>query len=445
MHFFSSLRSLGPRYFALWVGQTISQFGTYVAVITIPLLVYHIQGLTGDEGTLHFGLVYAAETVPTLLVGLVGGVMLDRVPLRPVMVAADLLRACAFFYLAAGVDEYGIGTLFAIAFIVGSMTTVFDGAMYALLPALVPKERLSDANSYVTASIQANFAIGPLVGGFLAAVTKGPAVGLLINGLTFVISAATLSRVGRVAHSMPADRPKDFVAEFSEGMRRIWDEPRLRISTLSAAIPNFVVGFLEATFVVMATVVLGTQTETEIGVLLFFMGLGGLIGAVYAPRFTRVLGLGRAMVIGLAVAGLCLLSVMFLNYGPVAMALLAAFMLGVSIINIPLATIRQIYAGEGMLGRVITASRALGWATLPLGALVGAWLGNTEEAYPWVARLFPLILVACAVWLFTTIIWSDTFGPQYRRGLHEAPSSRPGSLGGAGRIEADVTADEAQD
>jgi len=173
--------------------------------------------------------------------------------------------------------------------------------------------------------------------------------------------------------------------------------------------------------------------------------LGGVIGAIVAPRFTRLLGLGRAMVIGLAIAGVCLLAVMFLTYGPVAMGLLAAFMLGVSIINIPLATIRQIYAGERMLGRVITASRALGWATLPLGALIGAWMGNTEEAYPWVARMFPLILVACAIWLFTTIIWSDTFGPQYRRGLHEAPSSRPGSIGGTGRIEADVAADESQD
>jgi hypothetical protein len=80
-------------------------------------------------------------------------------------------------------------------------------------------------------------------------------------------------------------------------------------------------------------------------------------------------------------------------------------------VNVPLATIRQHYASEAMLGRVITASRAIGWATLPLGALIGAWLGDSETTYPWVARLFPILLLGTALWLYTTVIWSDTFGP----------------------------------
>jgi hypothetical protein len=95
-------------------------------------------------------------------------------------------------------------------------------------------------------------------------------------------------------------------------------------------------------------------------------------------------------------------------------------MVGISVINIPLATIRQHYATESMRGRVISASRALGWATLPLGALVGGWLGATESTYPWVARSFPILLLATALWLFTTVIWSDTFGPGFVPGVHEA-------------------------
>jgi hypothetical protein len=98
------------------------------------------------------------------------------------------------------------------------------------------------------------------------------------------------------------------------------------------------------------------------------------------------------------------------------------------VINIPLATIRQFYAGEAMLGRVISAARAIGWATLPLGALLGGWLGNSEDSYPWVARLFPLILLGCALWLFTTVIWTDTYGPEYRTGSHEKVK-RPKSTG----------------
>jgi predicted MFS family arabinose efflux permease len=269
------------------------------------------------------------------------------------------------------------------------------------------------------------------VAGVLAFAFAGPAVGLFVNGVTFVISAWTLKYVGRVAHHVDTDASRaPFFTEFAAGIRHIWDEPRLRISTIAAAIPNFVIGFIEATFVVLATVVLNTQTETQIGILLFFMGAGGLFGALVAPRLTRSLGLGRAMVGGLALAGVALLIFMFTTYGILSMVLLAVFMIGISVINIPLATIRQTYAGEAMLGRVITAARAIGWATLPIGALLGGWLGNTQNTYPWIARIFPLILLACALWLFTTIIWTDTYGPEYREGGHEAPRSPPKSTAG---------------
>jgi hypothetical protein len=77
----SSMRSLG---------QTVSQFGTYVAFLTIPLLILHIQQASEKASTLDFSLAYALETAPTFLVGLIGGVFLDRWALRPVMVATDL-------------------------------------------------------------------------------------------------------------------------------------------------------------------------------------------------------------------------------------------------------------------------------------------------------------------------------------------------------------------
>ena len=422
------MRSLGPRYFALWVGQTVSQFGTYIAIITIPLLVIEIQQASGSGTNLDFAIAYALETAPFLLIGLVGGVLLDRWHLRPIMIAADLIRASAFFYLAATVGEYGVMTVFALAFLVGSMTTLFDAALYALIPALVKKDRLSDANSFVTASIQANFAIGPAVAGFIALLSEGPALGLFINGLTFIVSAISLHWVGRVSHHRkPDDERSPFLTEAINGIRYVWSEPRLRFTTIASAIPNFVMGFVEATFVILAFDVLNAENEAQIGILFFWMGVGGLAGALVAPAITRKFGLGKTLVFGMGLAGVLMFALMFTNYGLLAFALQFGWMFGVSVINIPLATIRQHYAAESMLGRVISASRAIGWATLPIGALIGGWLGATEETYPWVARSFPLLLVATAIWLYSTIVWSDTFGPQFIRGRHE-PDADPAGI-----------------
>ncbi len=409
------MTTLGPRYMALWVGQTVSQFGTYIAFLTLTFLVKAIQDSTGTEfRTLDFAITYALETAPALLAGLVVGVLLDRWHLRPVMIATDLLRASAFFYLAAAYGSYGIGTVFLVAFIVGSMTTMFDGALFTMIPSLVGRRRLADANSFVSASIQANFALGTLAAGVLTVATGGPQFGLFVNGLTFVVSAICLYWVGRVdAHPSTQGPRRGFFREAADGIRYIWAEPRLRITTIAAAVPNFVMGFVEAAIVVLFPIVIGATDAREIGILVSAMGVGGIIGALIAPRVVRAVGLGRTLVLGMTIAGTLLLVFMFSSYGWVALALNVGWMLGVSLINVPLATIRQNYAKEGMLGRVVTASRAIGWATLPIGALVGGWLADTEEMLIVVARTFPILLVLTAIWLYTTVVWSSTFGPNF--------------------------------
>lgn len=397
---------------ALWVGQAVSQFGTYVAFLTLPFLVVHIKGQGYAEATLEVALTYALENIPTLLVGLVGGVLLDRWHLRPVMIAADLIRASAFFYLAATLDSYGVGTVFALALLIGSMTTLFDGALYSMIPSVVRHDQLAEANGLMSAAQQVNFALGPLAAGVLVLTTGTTAVGLFLNGLTFVVSAISLQWVGRVPHHRPdSDVRSGFLTEAIVGIRYIVAEPRLRATTIAAAIPNFVVGFIEGTFVVLAAVVLLTQNEGQIGILYSALGIGGVLGAVAAPSVIARIGLGKTMTIGLGLTGAFLVAVMFTTYGWLTLGLQVGWMFGISMVNVPLATIRQHYATEAVLGRVVTASRAIGWATLPLGALIGGWLGSSENSYVIVARTFPLLLIGTAIWLGTTVVWRDTFGP----------------------------------
>jgi predicted MFS family arabinose efflux permease len=196
-----------------------------------------------------------------------------------------------------------------------------------------------------------------------------------------------------------------------DGIRYIWAEPRLRVTTIAAAVPNFVMGFIEATFVLLFTVILAAANTAEIGFLVTAMGIGGIIGALVAPQVIRRVGLGRTMTYGMLVTGALLSIVLITTYGMLALALNVGWMIGVSLINVSLATIRQHYADDNMLGRVVTVSRAIGWATLPIGALVGGWLGASEESLPLVARIFTAVLLLTALWLMTTVVWKDTFGP----------------------------------
>lgn len=412
MDILASLRSLGRRYQALWAGQALAQLGTYIAFFSIPLLIDYIAD---NSTTLEFALAYALENIPIVLTGLVGGVLLDRWHLRPVIVATHLIRASVFFYLAATAESGSleIGTILALAFVIGSMSTMFDGALYALLPNLVRKDQLPRANSLITATIQANFALGPLFAGVLATTADTPAIGLFLTGLLFVGAAISMRRVGRVAHHRSAsDTRRPFFTEAANGIRYVWSEPRLRVTTIAAASANLVMGFIEGTWIVLFQDVIEVENPAQSGLLLSMMGVGGVVGAFLAPSFSRRLGLGRALVVGMAITGVGMFAFMFTKFGLVAIVLQVVWMAGVSIVNVPIATVRQIYSSSSMLGRVITASRAIGWVTIPLGALLGGALGTTAGAYEWVAKAFPILLMATALWLFTTVIWSDTFGPR---------------------------------
>lgn len=406
------LRGLGNRFRALFWGQAISQVGDYIAYLTVPLFVIQLT-----DSNVDLALTYALEILPGIAFGLIGGVLLDRLPMRGVMIAADLARAGAFFVLAALARSHRpsvIVTVFLISFLIGTFASVFQNGLAALIPALVNKDQLNLANARVTTSQQVALVLGPLVAGALAA-TVGLAPGFLINGLTFLLSAISLWLVGNIPVRIAAEERGKFFEEAMHGLRYLWSEPRLRASTIAAASANAAVGFLESTFVVLGIEVVGAD-EAGVGTMLMALGLGGIVGALVAPRLSRILGLGRTMTVGMVVFGLAFWVAVHSRFGFGLLVVMFLMFIGISLVNVPLSTIRQTYTPTAMLGRVITAARTIGWSTLPIGALAGSALAD-GAGYGIVARATPLILIATGLWLVLTPIWSDTFGSPIGRRL----------------------------
>lgn len=409
----ASQAGLGPRFWSLYLGTSVSLLGNYVAYLTVPLLVLEI--VKTASSAIPFSITYALETLPTLVFGLVGGVLLDRVRLRWAMIVADISRAAAFFYLAASVEDLTLGGIFAASFLIGSFSAVYENALYALIPSLVPEGRLAQVNGWISATQAAMFAAGPLFAGVLAT-AAGLAPGLWFNGSTFVLSAIGVFLIGHVPSHDVVEERGGFIEETLNGLRFLVGEPRLRDSTITAASANLVLGFVEATFVVMATVVLGTTSENQIGLLIAAFGGGMFSGAALAHRVIRILGLGRTMMLGLVTMGLGMGMLVFSRFGILALGFAVVMFVGIGLVNVPIATIRQVYTPPAMLGRVITASRALSWGTLPIGALAGGLLAGQNNYEP-IIQATPLVLLLLAAWLLTTPLWSDTFGPSHRRRL----------------------------
>lgn len=396
----------------LWAGQAVSQLGDYIAYFTIPAFVRY---LITDQPS-DFGLVYAAESLPTFLVGVFAGVFLDRMRLRPVMIVADLVRAGAFLVLArmAAGTPPGILAILAISFLVGTFAATFMSALFSFVPVIVKPEMLGTANARVALTQQVAFVVGPALGGFIVSLWDYTTA-FALNSLTFVISALSIALIGSAARAERAERGT-YWSDAKEGFAYLWEEQHLRLLTASGAISNFVLGFLESIIILIGTDIFGITDATELSLLFVASGIGGVAGALSAGSLGRLIGLGRTLVVGMLVFGSGFTMLTFVGSKWLVLLVLAVTFVGLTWVNVPLITMRQLYTPDRLLGRVTSASRAVMWSTLPIGSLLGTRVAD-YAGIETVARLEPLAIIAFGIYLVWTPIWK--VGPE--RAARAAP------------------------
>ncbi len=401
-------RSMTDRRFnLLWAGQAVSQLGDYLPYVSLPLFVKYLT-----DGTLEVALAYALDASPAVLVGFLGGALIDRWRLRSVMLITDVLRAAAFGYLAwiaamgpAEGSGEGLVAVLAVAFVAGTLAAFFNGALFAAVPRLIARDQLATANSKLAASLNLATILGPALAGLLIS-NIGFWPTFALNAATFLVSAVTILAVGEINTGPPVQQKRGYLEESLQGLSHLWGDRRLRVATLGVAAVNFVTGFVEGTLVLTFDLV-GATEEWQQGLLFTFMGAGALIGSITAPRAIGRLGNGKTLVLGTLAFGTLFSFFTSTSYGVAAFATIFFAFVGFQLVAVPYATIRQKYTPDHLLGRVATVSRAIAWTTLPVGALIGATASDLTD-FGAVVRAAPMFIVAVALTLMLTVVWSDT-------------------------------------
>ncbi len=395
------------RFNLLWAGQAVSQLGDYLPYVSLPLFVKYLT-----DGTLEVALAYALDASPAVLVGFLGGALIDRWRLRSVMLVTDVLRAAAFGYLAwisamgptEGSGE-GLVSVLAVAFVAGTLAAFFNGALFAAVPRLIARDQLATANSKLAASLNLATILGPALAGLLIS-NIGFWPTFALNAVTFLVSAVTILAVGEINTGPPVQQKRGYLEESLQGLSHLWGNQRLRVATLGVAAVNFVTGFVEGTLVLTFDLV-GATEEWQQGLLFTFMGAGALMGSITAPRTIGRLGNGKTLVLGTLAFGTLFSVFTSTSYGLTAFATIFFAFVGFQLVAVPYATIRQKYTPDHLLGRVATVSRAIAWTTLPVGALIGAAASDLTD-FGAVVRAAPMLIVAVALALMLTVVWSDT-------------------------------------
>ena len=191
----------------LWVGDTISQVGTQLSQLALPVLAVTVL----HAGPREMGLLTAFETLAFLVVGLPAGAWVDRWRKKRVLVTGDAVRAVAFgsIPLVWAVGHLTLGQLYAVALVTGVATVFFDVAYQSYLPALVDRHQLVDGNGKLEASRAVAQVAGPGATGVLLRLLGAPLL-IAVDAASYLLSALFLSRITKVdvAPDRAARRPR---------------------------------------------------------------------------------------------------------------------------------------------------------------------------------------------------------------------------------------------
>ncbi|MFL6203826.1 MAG: MFS transporter [Acidimicrobiales bacterium] len=400
-----TFRSLRVRNFRLFfVGQIISQTGTWMQMIAIGLLVLAIT----DSGT-AVGLVTAMQFLPILLFGAWGGVLADRRDRHHLLIATNVagaLVATAFSVLVLSGNE-ALWSVYLLTFAAGLVTALENPARRSLVTDLVAEKDVPNAVGLNSTLMTTSRVFGPALGGLLIA---GPGIGwcFAANAVSFVPQLVLFLRLDRSKF-----RPTVLVAkakgQLREGLRYVWGQPELRLPLLLVT----AVGTMTFNFGVILPLFATRDLEgsaTTFTALMSIMSIGSVIGALTIARRTQAntAFLARCtLALGVAMTALALAPGTLAAYlAVVPVGITSIMVISGSNAVVQLATVPE------MRGRVLALIAVVFLGSTPIGGPITGWISETFGAR-WALALGALTSLAAA--LLTLRALHGTKGAQVKR------------------------------
>jgi hypothetical protein len=374
----------------LFAGQTLSMFGDWMMLIVLAIWVKVLTGSNGAAGLIFFVFALASLLAP------IGGLIVDRFPKRPLMIATHLSLAGVMCLLLLVHNRSDIWLLYTVCALYGLGGDLFAASRSAMLKAMIPDDLLADANGAYQSIREGLRIVAPLAGAGLFAAVGGHAVALVDAG-TFVTSAGTLFAL-RFTEPPAAPKEHHFLREVSAGIEHIARTRVLRELTIGLAAALLVAGFSETLIFAITSNGLH-KGPSFVGVIASFQGIGAIAGGLSAPWLMRRVGDLRLAGIGIALFGLgdCLWLV-----ARTSVVLGATVVSGFGIVwaIVALATAYQVRSPSNVQGRVSAAANMLFSVPQTISIAVGAALITVVD-YRVEIIAMAVVFAASAAYLLT--------------------------------------------
>jgi MFS family permease len=364
---------LGRAFGLLWGASGASNLADGILHVGAPLLA-----VTLTRSPFLVSLVTAAVWLPWLLFALHAGAIADRNDRRKIMLAASLSRAgvLAAVVVLTATAGLNLPVLYAAVFLVGVAEVFSDTSAQSMLPMIVSKARLGDANGrLVAAQTVANDFLGAPLAGVLVGIAAATVFGAA--GLGYALAGILLLRIkGRFR--VQTASTESLRSDIAAGLRLLWEHRLLRGLALAAGLLNLATNAYMAVFVLWTV---GPESAVGLsavgyGVFAAAAGVGAVIGSLLVARVTMRVGQSQTLIASLLIlSGVLVVPVIL----PVPGAVLAVgFVIGVCVAaaSVIVVSMRQRLVAEEFLGRVNASYRLIGVGGVPIGAIGGGALGT---------------------------------------------------------------------
>ncbi len=369
----------------LWIGQTISEIGSRITIVALPLIAVLIL----KARPFQMGMLAGIGGFASLIFGLAAGLCVDRLRRRPILIVTDLGRAVVLgsIPLAAVFGILRMQQIYAVVAVAGILTVIFDVAYQSYLPSLVERDQILEGNSKLAFSSSIAEIAGPGLTGILVQLLTAP-IAILLDAISFLVSALTILLV-RKPEPQVVPTPRLHVwEELTAGMRAIAQSPIRRAFAGHSGTAGFFGGFFASLYVLYAISDLHLSPAL-LGAVIALGGIGNVIGAAIAPKLMRSAGIGTTLIGSLLIMGVASLMIP-LAHGSVVTATAFLMLAQVGdvcwpVFNVCELSLRQAITPSEVLGRVNAAMQMLNRGLLPIGSLAAGILGEMIGLRPTLA------------------------------------------------------------
>jgi DHA3 family macrolide efflux protein-like MFS transporter len=351
-------------------GQIISVLGLALFNTSLPFLILYLDGDAKDISG-----VQSMFIIPQLCILLFGGILVDRLPKKPIIITLDILRGIALSIIVVLIVSGNIllWHVYILTLLLGMFSTIYRPALKAFLPSIIHKDYLIKANSYRSMIREISEMFGPVVAAFLVSVI-GIFMTFGITAVSFILAAVVYMFI--IVERKPiVEERKTVIHDFKEGFNILIRHQWLGLSILIGSIVNIGIASFD---VIILPVYANTHFDgiESYGIFLSSMAIGAFLGAIVSSRQSKVKNKMSRYYFYMLILGIFILLLPILNH--LYFSLLLMISIGFSITSFIIlweSTIQEAIE-EKYLGRVTSLQMFGGLLFLPVGYYFFGWIAD---------------------------------------------------------------------